>query len=73
MLARMFDRRCCGYEAIGSRILVPASAVAGWPADVVLPSDPVWKCDYSGSVRRLIRVHVSDSQGPGYYLSSVNA
>lgn len=27
----------------------------GWPADVVLPSAPVWKRDYSGSVRRLVR------------------
>ena len=55
MLARMLDRRCRGYEAIGYTILLPASAVPGWPADVVLPSDPVWKRDYSGSVRRLIR------------------
>src|SRR3954469_10170057 len=51
----MFDRRCRGYEAIGYTVLLPASAVPGWPADVVLPSDPVWKRDYSGSVRRLIR------------------
>jgi superfamily II DNA or RNA helicase/very-short-patch-repair endonuclease len=55
MLARMFDRRCRGYEAIGYRVLLPASAIPGWPVDVVLPSDPVWKRDYSGSVRRLIR------------------
>ncbi len=38
MLARMFDRRCRGYEAVGYTILLPASAVPGWPADVVLPS-----------------------------------
>jgi superfamily II DNA or RNA helicase/very-short-patch-repair endonuclease len=55
MLSRMFDRRCRGYEAIGYTILLPASAIPGWPADVVLPSDPVWKRDYSGSVRRLVR------------------
>lgn len=55
MLARMFDRRCRGYEAIGYKILLPASAIPGWPTDVVLPSDPVWKRDYSGSVRRLVR------------------
>ena len=55
MLARMFDRRCRGYEVIGYTILLPASAIPGWPADVVLPSDPVWKHDYSGSVQRLIR------------------
>jgi superfamily II DNA or RNA helicase/very-short-patch-repair endonuclease len=55
MLARMFDRRCRGYEAVGYTILLPASAIPGWPSDVVLPSDPVWKRDYSGSVRRLVR------------------
>ncbi len=55
MLARMFDRRCRGYEAIGYKVLLPASAIPGWPADVVLPSDPVWKRDYAGSVRRLVR------------------
>lgn len=55
MLARMFDRRCRGYEAIGYTILLPASAIPGWPADVILPSEPAWKRDYSGSVRRLVR------------------
>lgn len=55
MLARMFDRRCRGYEAIGYSILLPASAVPGWPADVPLPVDPQWKSDYAASVRRLIR------------------
>ncbi len=55
MLARMFDRRCRGYEAVGYTVVLPASAIPGWPADVVLPSDPIWKRDYSGSVRRLVR------------------
>ncbi|MFA6133137.1 MAG: DUF559 domain-containing protein [Phycisphaerae bacterium] len=55
MLARMFDRRCRGYEAIGYSILLPASAVPGWPADVPLPVDPQWKQDYAASVRRLVR------------------
>ena len=55
MLARMFDRRCRGYEAVGYTISLPASAVPGWPADVVLPSDPEWKRDYAATVRRLIR------------------
>lgn len=55
MLARMFDRRCRGYEAVGYEILLPASAVPGWPADVPLPVDPVWKSDYAASVRRLVR------------------
>lgn len=55
MLARMFDRRCRGYEGIGYTVLLPASAIPGWPNDVTLPSDPVWKRDYAGSVRRLVR------------------
>ena len=55
MLARMFDRRCRGYEAIGYTILLPASAVPGWPPDVPLPVDPEWKKDYAASVRRLVR------------------
>jgi superfamily II DNA or RNA helicase/very-short-patch-repair endonuclease len=55
MLARMFDRRCRGYEAVGYTIMLPASAVPGWPADVPLPVDPAWKRDYAASVRRLVR------------------
>jgi superfamily II DNA or RNA helicase/very-short-patch-repair endonuclease len=55
MLARMFDRRCRGYEAVGYTITLPASAVPGWPAAVPLPADPRWKQDYAASVRRLIR------------------
>jgi superfamily II DNA or RNA helicase len=55
LLARMFDRRCRGYEAVGYTIVVPASAVPGWPADVPLPADPQWKRDYAASVKRLIR------------------
>jgi superfamily II DNA or RNA helicase len=55
MLARMFDRRCRGYEARGYTILLPASAVPGWPIEAPLPIDPEWKKDYAASVRRLIR------------------
>ena len=55
MLARMFDKRCTGYEAVGYTILLPASALPGWPQEVPLPVDPQWKADYAASVRRLIR------------------
>jgi len=55
MLARMFDRRCHGYESLGYTILLPASALPGWPAEVPLPIEPEWKRDYAASVRRLVR------------------
>jgi len=55
MLSRMFDKRCRGYEALGYSILVPGSALPGWPVEVPLPVDPEWKRDYAASVRRLIR------------------
>ena len=55
MLARMFDRRCRGYEGIGYKILLPGSAVPGWPVEVALPIDPCWKSEYAATVRRLIR------------------
>ena len=55
MLARMFDRRCLDYQAVGYTLLLPASALPGWPADVPLPLDPEWKRDYAASVQRLIR------------------
>ncbi len=55
MLARMFDRRCRGYEAVGYTVMLPGSAVPGWPAEVPLPVDPQWKSEYAASVRRLVR------------------
>ena len=75
MLARMFDRRCKGYEAVGYTIQIPGSAVPGWPADVLLPVDATWKSQYAASVRRLVRdgvdsplanlfVHVAKSPQP---------
>lgn len=55
MLSRMFDRRCRGYEATGYTVLLPGSAVAGWPAEVPLPVEPQWKTNYAETVRRLVR------------------
>ena len=54
MLERMFQRRCKAYEAVGYKIIQPASAYPGWPSDVVLPAEPLWKGDYSNTIRRLV-------------------
>lgn len=54
ILSRMFDRRCLGYEAVGYTIQLPGSAVPGWPAEVPLPVDPLWKSQYAASVRRRV-------------------
>ncbi len=55
MFANMFDRRCRGYESLGYAVLLPASALPGWPVEVPLPIEPEWKQNYAASVRRLIR------------------
>ncbi|GEM_PF-2240271 len=55
MFSRMFDKRCRGYESLGYTILLPGSALPGWPAEVPLPIDPEWKKDYAASIRRLVR------------------
>jgi superfamily II DNA or RNA helicase/very-short-patch-repair endonuclease len=55
LFSRMFDKRCLGYESLGYTILLPGSAMPGWPAEVPLPVNAEWKRDYSASVRRLIR------------------
>lgn len=54
ILERMFNKRCRGYEAVGYKILLPASATPGWPTQAPLPVDPAWKSDYSASIKRLI-------------------
>ena len=54
ILERMFDKRCKGYEAVGYKISLPASAIPGWPTQSPLPVDPAWKNDYAASVKRLI-------------------
>ncbi len=76
MLARMFDRRCAGYESVGYTVLVPGSSVPGWPTEVPLPVDPQWKNEYAATVNRLVRdgvdvplanlfVHMARSVPPG--------
>ncbi|MDT8390319.1 MAG: DEAD/DEAH box helicase family protein [Lentisphaeria bacterium] len=55
MLEKMFTRRCQTYRRQGYALMVPASAIPGWPTDVPLPIDEKWKETYSASVQRLVR------------------
>jgi very-short-patch-repair endonuclease len=55
MLSRMFDKRCRGYESLGYTILLPASAIPGWPVQVPLPVNLDWKRTYAASVHRMVR------------------
>lgn len=50
---RRFESRKTGKA--GYTILLPGSALPGWPAEIPLPVDAEWKKDYAASVRRLIR------------------
>ena len=50
-------------QKLGYTIVIPASAVPGWPADVPLPVDAQWKGEYAASVKRLIRDGVNTSLG----------
>lgn len=61
MLERMFNRRCKAYEAVGYKIIRPASAYHGWPADVSLPADSTWRIDFTNTVQRLIHDGVDES------------
>ena len=61
MLERMFQRRSSAYESVGYKIIQPASAYPGWPSDVVLPVEPLWKNDYSSTIRRLVADGVDNS------------
>ncbi len=55
MLARMFNRRCKSYGKLGYTVLMPASALPGWPPDVPLPLNHPWKQSHAASVQRLVR------------------
>lgn len=55
ILEKMFNRRCKTYRQQGYALLLPASAIPGWPADVPLPIEEKWKQTFSASVQRLVR------------------
>lgn len=54
MLDKMFQRRCKAYESVGYKIVQPASAYPGWPAGILLPTDPIWKGQHARTISRLV-------------------
>ena len=71
MLARMFEKRRRAYESQGYTVERPASAVPGWPADVELPAQDLWKQQFQTSVHRLARDGV-DGPGADLFLQLVD-
>ena len=55
MLARMFDRRCRGYEALGYTIRPSGQRNSGLARRRPVACRSDWKRDYAASVRRLVR------------------
>ena len=61
MFSRMFQRRANAYTAVGYKIIQPASAYPGWPTDVILPAEPLWKNEYGCTIRRLVADGIDNS------------
>lgn len=59
MFARMFDKRCAGYKALGYEITMPISTVSGLPTNVSLMREKQLDEKYSETVRRILREGVS--------------
>lgn len=59
MFARMFNKRCAGYKALGYEITMPISTVSGLPSNVSLIREKRLEEKYSETVRRILREGVS--------------
>lgn len=59
MLARMFNKRCAGYKALGYEIVMPLSTASGLPSNVSVLREKKLDETYAESVKRLLRSGVS--------------
>ena len=59
MLARMFNKRCVGYKALGYEIVMPLSTANGLPSNVSVLREKKLDETYAESVKRLLRSGVS--------------
>jgi hypothetical protein len=62
MLARMFNKRCAGYKALGYEITMPISTVSSLPTNVSLIREKHFDEKYSETVRRILREGVSSEE-----------
>ena len=62
MFARMFNRRCAGYKALGYEIVMPLSTVPGLPSNVSVLREKKLDETYSESVKRLLRDGVTSEE-----------
>ncbi len=62
LFARMFNRRCAGYKAIGYDVKMPVSTTSGLPSNVSILHEKKLDETYAESVRRLLRDGVSEEE-----------
>ena len=62
MFARMFNKRCAGYKALGYEITMPISTVSGLPTNVSIIREKHLDEKYSETVRRILREGVSSEE-----------
>ena len=55
MFARMFNKRCAGYKALGYEIVMPLSTAPGLPSNVSVLREKKLDETYAESVKRLLR------------------
>ena len=55
MFARMFNKRCAGYKALGYEIVMPLSTARGLPSNVSVLREKKLDETYAESVERLLR------------------
>jgi superfamily II DNA or RNA helicase len=62
MFARMFNKRCAGYKALGYEITMPISTAHGLPSNVSLIREKHLDEKYSETVRRILREGVTPEE-----------
>ena len=62
MFARMFNKRCAGYKALGYEIVMPLSTEPGLPSNIALLREKKLDETYSESVKRLLRSGVTSEE-----------